>query len=110
MDNKEAIRLKLKSQLEEWEADFNKLIARNKGGELEADFNKLKAETKGAFAEGTLEGSEEGKALQSKIKEAKEKLKRLENAGEEKWQALKSEIENNWKGIKDSIDALQKKI
>lgn len=106
MDNKEAFQLKLKSQLEEWQAEFKKLTAENKAEEAGADFNKLKAETKGAFAEGTIEGSKEYKSLANKIKDAQIKLQKLESAGEDKWNDLKSDIEATWSNLKQEFQSL----
>ncbi len=91
MDNKEAFKQKLSAKLEEYKADFE----------------KLKAQTKGAYAEGQLEGSEEGKTIRAKMEEAKSKLKEFEENSDEKWEDLKTDMEKTWSGLQNSFDKLK---
>lgn len=93
MDNKTAFKQKLQAQLEEWKADFN----------------KLKAETKGAYAEGQLEGSKEAKELDSKMKEAKGLLAKLEESGEKDWDSLKMKMEKSWNSIQHVLENFKSK-
>lgn len=94
MDNMNALKQKLVSQVEEWKADFD----------------KLKAETKGAYAEGQLEGSQEAKDLESKIDEAKAFIEKIENSNEEDLEELKSKAESQLDGMKNAFESLRNKF
>ncbi len=91
MDNKEAFKQKLSAKLEEYKAEFD----------------KLKAQTKGAYAEGQLEGSEEGKTIKANIEEAKLKLKEFEESSDEKWEEFKADMEKTWNGLQNSLNKIK---
>lgn len=91
MDNREAFTQKLNAKLEEYKAEFD----------------KLKAQTKGAYAQGQIEGSEEGKTIKAKIEKAKLRLKEFEDSKEEKWEVLKDDMERIWDDLRNSLKKLK---
>jgi chromosome segregation ATPase len=85
MSMKEQYEQKLEAQLDEWNAEIN----------------KIKAKAKGAEADGIIEYEKEIKELNSKQEAAKDKLKELKNASEDAWEDLKV-------GIDDALGSLGK--
>ncbi len=68
---------KMKAKLDEWNAEIDKLEAqsRQKGADVQADYQERIAE------------------LKSKRQDARQKLDKLQNAGESAWEDLKSGVE-----------------
>ncbi|WP_116473251.1 sll1863 family stress response protein [Zobellella maritima] len=87
MSMKDAYQQKLRSQLDEWDAELN----------------RLKAKADMAKADIQIEYNKQIKALQSKRDEAGKKLAELEQASDDAWVDLKSGIENAWESLGQAL-------
>ena len=94
MENKEAYRKKIEAQLDEWIAEADKLRAK---------FKKKKAETE-------IDYSNYLDDLKEKQKNARSKLKKLEEAGEGAWKELKAGIEKAKIDLKKSFENAKEKL
>ena len=94
MENKEAYRKKIEAQLDEWKAEADKMRAK---------FNKKKAETE-------IDYSNYLDDLKEKQKNARAKLKKLEEAGGGAWKELKTGLEKATADLKKSFEKARKRM
>lgn len=87
MSKKEAYLQKLRAQLDEWDAEIQ----------------KLKASAQKATAELHIDYKEDIEKMRAKREIARKKLEELTHAGDEAWEDLKEGIEKAWKDLGDSI-------
>lgn len=87
MDDKELYQQKMQSQLDEWNADLD----------------KLKAKAAGASADAQLQLNQQVEALQPYVDQAKAKLAALGDATEDGWDAGKQSLESAWGSLKAKI-------
>ena len=86
-EKRDAYVQKLKSKLDEWNADI---------GKLEAKADKAEAEAK-------IEYHKQIADLRSRRKEVEAKIRELQAAGEGAWEDLKQGLENSWEILKTSF-------
>ncbi len=82
---------KMKSRLDEWNLDVDK---------LEDKIRKVKAELKEIYQTQIDE-------LRKKRREGDRKLEQIRTAGEGKWEHLKTEAENAWVVMKDALETFK---
>ncbi|MBN2864900.1 MAG: coiled coil domain-containing protein [Thiotrichales bacterium] len=87
MSNKELYKQKMQAQLDEWEADID----------------KLKAKAAGANASAKLEWHKDIDALKVKIAHGKTKLTEIENASDEAWESIKEGADTAWDSLKTAM-------
>ncbi|GAA3530254.1 hypothetical protein [Zobellella aerophila] len=87
MSMKDAYQQKLQAQLDEWDAELD----------------RLKAKADKAKADIQVEYYKQIKVLQSRRDEAGKKLTELEQASDEAWVDLKSGIENAWESLGQAL-------
>lgn len=87
MSMKEAYEKKLQSQLDEWDAEID----------------KLKAKAVSAEADAQLEYYKQIEELRSMKDAASEKLGELKEAGDDAWEDLKAGIDSAWDSLGSSI-------
>lgn len=87
MSMKDVYQKKLEAQLQEWNAEIEKLKAKAR---------KAEANTQAKYQEKLDEISRKQDA-------AKAKLAELQNSSEKAWEDLKSGIENAWKNLEDAV-------
>lgn len=93
MSNKKLYQQKLQAQLDEWEADLN----------------KLKAKASGASADAKLEMNQHIENMQAKIDEGKAKLSELAETSDDAWESIKEGVESTWESLKSGFhDAVSK--
>jgi flagellar biosynthesis chaperone FliJ len=93
MMDKELYQRKLQAQLDEWEADVD----------------KLKAKASSASADKQLKMNEQIRVLDSKIAESKTKLSELSRAGEDAWESIREGVESALDSLKSAAsDAAMK--
>ena len=83
-EKRDAYVQKLKAQLDEWNADINK---------LEAESDQAEAGTK-------IEYQKRIADLRARLKEVGDKIGELQQTGEEPWENLKQGLENSWEILK----------
>ena len=86
-EKRDAYVQKLKAQLDEWNADINK---------LEAKSDKAEAGAK-------IEYHKQIADLRARLKEVGNKIGELQQTGEEPWEDLKQGLENSWGILKASF-------
>jgi uncharacterized coiled-coil DUF342 family protein len=86
-EKRDAYVQKLKAQLDEWNADINKLEAKSDQAEAGAkiEYHKQIAD------------------LRARLKEVGNKIGELQQTGEEPWEDLKQGLENSWEILKESF-------
>jgi len=89
MSLKKAFEKKLEAQMNEWDAEVE----------------KLKAKAQKAEADAQIEFYKRIEDLKEKRETAKAKLAELKDAGEEAWQDLKTGIDTTWKKLGDAVKA-----
>lgn len=94
MNEKELYQQKLKAQLNEWQADID----------------KLKAKMAGASVGAKMELNPHINMLESKLSEGGSKLEELEKATEETWETFKESLEEAWKSITAEFEDAYKKF
>jgi uncharacterized coiled-coil DUF342 family protein len=87
MSKKEAYEQKLQAQLNEWNAEID----------------KLKAKADGAEADLKLEYYKQAEELQSKQAAAAHKLAELKHASDDAWEDLKSGIDSAWDSLGNAL-------
>jgi chromosome segregation ATPase len=87
MNKKDLYKQKLQAQLDEWQADVD----------------KMKAKLGGASVGAKLEINQEINQLEGKLGEGRKKLEELSEATEENWENLKASIDETWEGIANSF-------
>lgn len=87
MNKKDLYQQKLQAQLDEWQAEID----------------KMKAKLGGASVGAKLEINQEINRLEGKLEEGRKKLNELSEASEENWEDLKTKIEKEWEEIADSF-------
>ena len=88
METKDAYVKKLKTQIDEWSAEID----------------KLEAKAKKTSADANLEYESQLKALRQKYDSAKAKMADIQGAGEASWQDLKQGVESAWSTFKQGLD------
>jgi peptidoglycan hydrolase CwlO-like protein len=94
MDNKEAYINKMKAQLNEWDAEIDK---------LKAKYEKVSADT-------ALEYQKQIDDLKSKRAAAENKITELKESSGDAWEELKSGIENAWTSLGEAIKSARSKF
>lgn len=79
---------KLRAQLDEWEAEINRLRAK-------ADVAEAKARVK---------YHEEIEELRVQKREAEARLEELSNSGDDAWEDMKAGMESAWKNLGDAVN------
>jgi chromosome segregation ATPase len=87
MNKKDLYKQKLQAELDEWQADVD----------------KMKAKLGGASVGAKLEINQEINQLEGKLGEGRNKLEELSEATEENWENLKASIDETWEGIANSF-------
>jgi archaellum component FlaC len=87
MSMKEKYEQKLQAQLDEWDAEIN----------------KLKAKADKAEADAQLEYYKQIEELRSMQETANEKLNELKEAGDDAWEDLKAGIESAWDSLGNAL-------
>ncbi len=87
MSAKELYQQKKQAQLDEWQAELD----------------KLKAKASGASADAQLELNKEIEELEGKIEHGKAKLAELAEASEGAWGSVKVGVESAWDSMKSSF-------
>ncbi|MDY0094257.1 MAG: coiled coil domain-containing protein [Candidatus Vecturithrix sp.] len=87
MSNKELYQQKLQAQLDEWEAELN----------------KLRAKASGASADAKLEMNQQIEDMQAKIDEGKAKLSELAETSDDAWDSIKEGVESAWDSLKSGF-------
>lgn len=90
MSMKEAYEKKLQAQLDEWNAEIDKLKA--KADEAEADAQ--------------LEYYKQIEGLRSKQEMARDKLKELKEAAEDAWEDLKAGVDSAWDSLGETLKSV----
>ncbi len=91
MSMKEAYQLKLNAQLDEWNAEIDK---------MKAEANKV------VNANAQLKYYKQIKSLRSKQEAALEKLKELKEADEDVWEELKDSLYISWKKLDEAVKSI----
>lgn len=94
MSDKELYRQKKQAELDEWQAEVD----------------KLKAKASGVSADAQLEINKQIEALEGKLKEGKAKLVELEQASDDAWESFKDEIESAWDSVKSAFSKAASKL
>ena len=94
MPTKDEYVRKMHSKLDLWNAEIDKLAARA---------NQSKAEMRAEYGKQIEE-------LQPKRDEAKNKLERLQNAGEGAWEDMKVGLEMAWDAIGEAVDSAKSRF
>lgn len=93
MSEKELYQQKKQAQLDEWEAEVN----------------RIKAKASGASANAQLELNKEINALEGKIEQGKAKLAEIADASEDAWESIKEGVDSAWDSLKSAVnDAAEK--
>ena len=93
MNDKELYQQKKQAQLDEWQAEID----------------KLKARASMASADAQLEMNKQIATLESHIKAGKAKLSELAQTGEEAWGSIKLGVDSAWDALKSAVgDAASK--
>jgi chromosome segregation ATPase len=87
MNKKDLYKQKLQAQLDEWQADVN----------------KMKAQLGGASVGAKMEINQELNQLEANLAEGREKLEELSQATEDNWENLKDSLDETWEGIGNSF-------
>lgn len=94
MNEKELYQQKKQAQLDEWQAEIEKLKA--KASELSADAR--------------LEINAQIEALQGKIEDGKSKLAELADASEGAWESIKDCVESTWNSMTSAFNEVVAKF
>jgi len=87
MSDKELYQQKRQAQLDEWEAEVD----------------KLKARASGASADAQLELNKQIDGLEGKIEQGKAKLAEIEGASEDAWESIKEGVDGAWDSMKSAF-------
>ncbi|RUO65434.1 hypothetical protein SAMN06297229_1161 [Pseudidiomarina planktonica] len=87
MSEKKAFERKVEGQLEEWEAELD----------------KMKAKAKQSSGEAEIKSKEKARDLEHRIEEGRRKLDALKQAGADGWQNVEKEIKSSWKDFKTNF-------
>lgn len=93
MNEKDLYQQKLEAQLNEWQADID----------------KMKAKMAGASVGAKLELSQHLNMLEGKVEEGKEKMSELSETTDENWEAMKTDIDSFWESITAEFKEAYKK-
>ncbi len=94
MDTKQAYEKKLQAQLDEWNAEIEKLKARATKSEANAQ----------------LENDKQFSELRAKQEMAKEKLAELKQSGSEAWEDLKPGLQSAWNSLSDALKSAKSRF
>lgn len=94
MSKKEAYEKKLKSQLDEWSADID----------------KLKAKADSAEGDAQLEYYKQIEELRSMQDDAGKKLDELKEAGDGAWEDLKAGLDSAWDSLSNSVKSAKSRF
>jgi chromosome segregation ATPase len=89
MSDKQAYEKKLEAQIDEWNADIDKLKAKAKKASADAEANYEKEIDK----------------LESRRDDMNEKLEELKSASEDAWEDVKGGAESAWKSMSDAVSS-----
>ncbi|MDY0191058.1 MAG: hypothetical protein RBR22_10025 [Desulfuromonas sp.] len=78
--------------------------------ELQADIDKLKAKAAGASATAQLEMHRQINTLEKAINEGRTKLAQLADASEEAWESIKVGVETAWHSLKSGFNEAANKF
>lgn len=93
MSEKKLYQQKLQAQLDEWQADID----------------KLKARAKDESADAQIELHKQIDTLETQVADARAQLKQLSEAGDEAWTSLKAGMDASWAALKNGFkDAAEK--
>lgn len=84
MSNKELYQKKMQAQLDEWNADLD----------------KMKAKASKASADAQINLKKQIDSLEQKTKGVRSKLSELKEAGEETWKPIKESLDAAWENLK----------
>ena len=87
MENRKEYIDRMAARLREWDTDLQK---------LEVKAGLAKADLKASY-------NQQIKELRLKKEEAKQKLKKIQDAGEDAWEELKEGTEKSWKLFEESV-------
>lgn len=87
MNEKELYQQKKQAQLDDWQADVE----------------KLKAKASEASADSQLELNSQIETLEAKIEDGKAKLAELSNASEGAWESIKDGVDSAWNSMKTAF-------
>lgn len=85
---------KLEAQINEWQADID----------------KLKAKLAGASVGTKLEINQHITSMESNLEEAKSKLDELRKASDDSWEMIKADVEKSWDSIKSAFQDAYTKV
>ena len=85
--NRDAYLEKAKAQLDEWNADLD----------------KLEAKSRGAKADAKIKYDEQLTALRQRRDKAKQKFAEIQSASEDAWESLKQGAEDAWNSLKEAV-------
>lgn len=94
MNEKDLYKQKIKSQLNEWQADID----------------KLKAKMAGASVGAKLEVNQHINLLENKIAEGNSKLEEIDKVTDDSWETLKEGFEESWDSISTAFEDAYKKF
>lgn len=94
MNDKKLYQQKMQAQLDEWQADID----------------KLKAQAAKASADAQLEMNKQIKSLENHLDEGKQKLVQFAKASEEAWELSKQKIEATWDTFTSEFHRATKKF
>jgi predicted nucleic acid-binding Zn-ribbon protein len=94
MSDKELYRQKMQAELDQWQAEVD----------------KLKARASGASAEAQLGMNKQIKALESNIEEGKAKLAEVAQASDAAWETLKEGFESAWGSVRVAFSEASSKF
>lgn len=94
MSNRDQYVAKMKAQLDQWNADIDKLEAKAK--ETEADVR--------------IEHQEEIEAIKAQRDQLVDKLEEVENASEAAWEDIKTGAESAWNSLDNALQSAAEKF
>lgn len=94
MNDKELYKRKKQAQLDQWQAEID----------------KIKAQASEANADAQLEMNKHLKELEGKVEEGKTKLAQLSSASEDAWEAGKAKVESTWDALRAAVSDVAAKF
>lgn len=94
MNEKDLYQQKIKAQLNEWQADID----------------KMKAKMAGASVGAKLELNQHINMLENKIAEGNSKLEELDKVSEDSWETVKEGFEEAWESISSAFESAYQKF
>ena len=94
MSNRDAYVKKMKTKLDEWNADIA----------------KIEAKAEGAEANMKIKYNEKIAALKQQREEATSKLRELQNAGDDAWEDIKTGLESAWDSLGEAVGSVKSRF